>query len=151
MANTITMDKDTIDFITGQNKELKDEFRSSIADMATAISGRVDDKIEMKMNVFDKKMDKMLAHNEKQNGWIQKHNDCINELSEDVDKVEDETGFWRWISRNPFKSASVFVVVFLGLAYGYHRIDLKKTIESRTGIHIIDDSHDTVTREGIND
>jgi len=88
------MDKETVEFILEQNQNLKKDFRNSLADLGTAISARVDHKIDQKLSAIDKKVDKILLHNDRQNGWIKQHRKKLDDHERMIDnlKVEADAG-----------------------------------------------------------
>jgi len=132
------MDDATIKFITSQNKELKDDFRKSIGDLATAVSSRVDDKIEIKMTDVHSKLDSIIKQNVIRNGRIEANED-------DIKETRKETDLFRWMHRNPTKAIAVIVVIFGGLAYGYNKIDIRKGLENK-GIYFKDTTKNIVER-----
>ena len=120
------MDKSTATFITNQNEILKNDIEKLMAAQATVISARVDLKIEQKMGGLGQKIDSICAHNEKQNGWIKEH---AEKIEKNAKTLEKELWFFRLIGRNPKVSAVAFLTVIMLGAYGYHKINIKKTVE----------------------
>ena len=69
--------------------------------------------------------------------------DTIKDLDEKrngkIEKLEKETGVMRWMHRNPIPSAiAVLIIIMIG-AFGYHRINIKKTVENITKIELKDE------------
>ena len=73
-------------------------------------------------------------------------NNRIGKCEEKIKVVLSETSVPRWLHRNPRVSIAIFLVVFAGLFYGMHRINMPRTIENATGVAIIDHRTDTVER-----
>ena len=134
------MDKDVVNFITSQNNTLRHDLKEDMTEIvslqSTVISARVDAKIEQKMGGMDRKIDLIVAHNERQNGWINDHNTkiCNNE------KAVKELWFFRVIGRNPKISAAAFLIVIMGCVYGYTKINFKRTFERVTSIELVEDN-----------
>lgn len=79
--------------ILSQIKENRDAVGNDIALQSTAISGRVDAKIEEKLGGIKEDIGELLAHNSKQNGWIQEHTNRLGKLDCEggaIDKLEVE-------------------------------------------------------------
>ncbi len=137
------MDDETIlKFITGQNADLKKDFRGSIADLATTVSSRVDDKIEIKMEGVNVKLDNIIEQKVIQNGRIAR-------VENNIKQTRKETGLFRWMHRNPAKAIVAIVILFGGLAYGFHKVDIKKSFEKKTGIYFKDTTTHSVERKPI--
>jgi len=66
--------------ILHQVRTNRDDVREDIALQATAISGRVDAKMDEKLGEIREDVGKLLAHNERQNGWIKDHNERLDKL-----------------------------------------------------------------------
>ena len=64
-----------------------------------------------------------------QNGRVSKNEDCLQ-------TVQDQTRFFRWLGRNPVLAAVMLIGLFIGGAWGYHRINVIKTVENTTGVVI---------------
>lgn len=78
------MDTEDIKIITDLNSGLKDDFIRALGDQSTVLSARLDLKVEEKLSGMDKKVDRLLNHNDKQNGWIEGHTkrlEAIEKLS----------------------------------------------------------------------
>jgi len=50
----------------------------------------VDHKIDQKLSAMDKKVDKILLHNDKQNGWIKEHRKKLDDHDKMIDNLKDE-------------------------------------------------------------
>jgi hypothetical protein len=68
--------EDILHQIQTNRKEVKED----IALQATAISGRVDAKIDEKLGEIKLDVQELLAHNQRQNGWIKDHNERLDDL-----------------------------------------------------------------------
>ena len=53
-----------------------------------------------------------------------------------IEKIENQTGVIRWMHRNPIPSAIALLVVIMMGAWGYHKINVKKTVENITKIEL---------------
>jgi hypothetical protein len=80
--------------ILDQIKENRDAVGNDIALQATAISGRVDAKMEEKLGDIKGDIGKLLSHNDKQNGWIKDHTDRLEKLDGEegvIDMLQGES------------------------------------------------------------
>jgi len=116
-----------------------------MAAQATVISARVDLKIEEKMNVFGKKIDNIIVHNEKQNGWLKSHTELIENSADDISELQVDIDCHNRNLRNLKKySIPILLVclgVFIGVIWLYDHVDARKTFENKTGIELIDETY----------
>ena len=140
------LNKATVDFIVEQNALLKDDLKNAMADQATAISARVDDKIEIKMNSVERKIDSIVDHNERQNGWIKDHKLRLDAVELDTEELqgkcmtfERHINLWKWVGRRWYFAAALFIGLVLGTAWLYHNMNFVKTLENTTGVKLIED------------
>ncbi len=125
------MDDATIKFITGQNKELKEDLKEFINVNGTLVRATMKAEID--------RIDEM---NEVRNGRIAKTEYMIKQ-------TRKETGVFRWMHRNPGKAIAAIVILFGGLAYGYHKVDIKKSFEKKSGIYFKDTTTHSAERKPI--
>ena len=81
-------------------------------------------KIESEVNRIDE-MDKI------RNGKISKN-------SEDIIALEEETKLSRWCERNKKLTALFLLIGMLGVAFAYHSINFKRTVEKILKIELND-------------
>lgn len=69
-------------------------------------------------------------------------NGRLEKTEDDIDCLRQETGITRWIHNHPIYGAIALLILFMGLAYGYHKlkINVPETIENTTGI-VIEESN----------
>lgn len=60
----------------------------------------------------------------------------IEKNADDIDCLRGETRFGRWVQRRPLQAAIGAMIVIMMGAYGYHKINFKKTVENTTGVVI---------------
>ncbi len=135
-------DQAILTFITGQNADLKKDFRGSIADLATTVSSRVDDKIEIKMEGVNVKLDNIIEQKVIQNGRIAR-------AENNIKQTRKETGLFRWMHRNPAKAIVAILIIFGGLFYGFIKVDIKRAIGENMGIYFKDTTTHSVERKSI--
>ena len=114
------MDAETIKFITAQNKELKEDLKDIIMANGTVIRG----KIESEVDRIDE-MDKL-------------RNGRICDAEEDIKELKKETALARWINRNKKLALVLFALSVFALAFGYHAINFKRTVEKIMKIELND-------------
>jgi len=145
----MALDKETSEFIECQNQIMRTHMTEIIGLNTTVISARLDNKMDEKLKPIIEKLDRVVNHQEKQNGWIQDHSlkieanldnieanaSDISELQVCVDGSERLIGFMkkRWYVL--FLSFAAFI---LGMIWLSHNIDFIKTLENKTGIEIRD-------------
>ena len=66
-------------------------------------------------------------------------NNRIGKNEEKIKVVLIETCVPRWLHRNPRVSIAIFLLLFAGLFYGLHLINIPKTFENTTGIELKDE------------
>lgn len=127
------MEAEDYKFFTEQNQNLQRNLEGymdrTIIAQATVISERVDRKIEQKMGDTNRKLDQIITQDIIRNGRIG-HNE------DNIEGLQKETSVPRWAHRNPYLFLIGFLIIFFGLAYGYHRINVVKTIANTTGLVI---------------
>lgn len=120
-------------YIAEQNTQLQQNlekhFDSAMELHATAISARVDSKIDQKFSRMESQMDTIIGQKEIQNGRVGKNED-------DIECLQHETRLMRFLEKHPIPAVLVSIALFMALAYGYHRINFEKTVENTTGIVI---------------
>ena len=124
------MDDSTIIALFAQQKE-------DITEIVQLNSTSVRGKIESEVNRIDE-MDQL-------------RNGRITDAECDITDIRNETCLFRWAHRNPGKAIASFLILFCGLAYGYHKIDIKRTIENKSGVYFKDSTTDTAERGPIDD
>ena len=122
------MDAADIKIITELNSQLRDDLKEVIVLNGSAIRAKMEAEVDRV-----REMDAI------RNGKIDANRDELCAL-------RDQTAFWRWMHCNPWKSALIVLIAFAGMAYGYHRVDIKKTVENTTGVSLIDNRTDVVER-----
>ena len=75
-----------------------------------------------------------------QNGRIKKNEDCLKVVEKEtnarIDLVKEQTRLFRWMSRNLIATALLLIGFVLVGAWGYHKINMKQTLENTTGVVI---------------
>ena len=56
-----------------------------------------------------------------------------------LEKANKDTAFFRWMHRNPIPSVAALIIAIMVGAYGYHKINIKKTVENMTKIELKDE------------
>ena len=134
------MDTDMVKFITEQNKDLKEDFIKQNIELKADLKEIVDINGTFIRATMKAEVDRIDEMDRLRNDRIGKNEGCIEEIKE-------QTAVWRWMHVNPLKSAIIMMSLFAGLAYGYHKINLPKTIENTTGIVIDNETVSTAERE----
>ena len=114
------MDAETIKFITDQNRELKEDLKDIIVVNGTVIRGKIESEI-----------DRIHEMDEIRNGRI-----CIAE--EKIEKISNETVIARWVNRNKRTALIIFMLSVFALAFGYHAINFKRTVEKIMKVELND-------------
>ena len=115
------MDVDDIKIITDLNSDLKKDFRQALGDQSTAISARLDLKIETKLSHSEKKIDRLLLHNEKQNGWIKGHTQRLGAL--------EDNDFMTKLGKNYKIIIGAVVITFFALHSLFEYVNVKTIIQ----------------------
>ena len=66
-------------------------------------------------------------------------NDRIESNTDEIEIIRKETWFFRLVQRNPIPSAVALLIIIMIGAFGYHRINIKRTFENLTKIELNDD------------
>ena len=114
----MSLDKDTINFIVRQNEILKNDLRQSIEDNGVAVRGTVREQID-RVDEMDKIRNGKIGRNE-----------------EDIEMLQCETRFSRWMQRNPKVSIIGVMIIVAGIALGAYQINIKPTIERMLKIEL---------------
>lgn len=107
----MALDRDIVDFIVGQNKDMEERLTDAIHGSAKGVRA----KVESEVNRIDE-MDKI------RNGKIQ-------ENGEEIKNLKKETLIARWIQRNRRLAAIILMIAMFTAAWGYHTINFKRTVE----------------------
>lgn len=93
------MEKDVVDFIKDENRELKSDIKVMLGDAITGMSGKVRfevDKIHMEIDHMEKTL---AVHDKQQNGILKTHADSIDNLEDRAIKcqvhIEQSGKFWK--------------------------------------------------------
>lgn len=107
--------------ITNQRQEIKSDLKEAIKGNNSILHAQMINEVDR----IDHKVDKIIIHNEWQNGMLGEHDEAVKEL-----------GFFRIIGRNPKISAIVFLVIIMIGAWGYHTVNFKRTLKNMTKIEL---------------
>lgn len=122
------MDTADIKIITDLNSELKKDFRLALAAQSTHISARLDLKVETKLSGVDKKVDRLLNHNEKQNGWIEKHNERLDAIDGEEGTIE-KLSWMTKLGKNWRVVIGGIVITFFALHSLFEYVNIKTIIQ----------------------
>jgi len=125
--------------ILHQIHENRDSVKEEFAIQATAISGRVDAKMDEKLGDLKQDVGKLLAHNEKQNGWIMDHGDRLEKLDGDdgcVSRLEVEAAasqshrhYFKKLGQNWKWLAAAVIIGLFALHSLFDAVNVKTIIE----------------------
>ena len=94
-------------------QEVKKDLLRSLDEHYTVLSARVKEEHEH----TDRKVDRVLAHNDKQNGWIEDHAEAITELQGATASCRTH----RLQQKAFLKNWKLWIVLTLAAMYGLHR------------------------------
>jgi hypothetical protein len=128
------MEKDVVDFIKDNTKDLKAEIKEMLGNAITGMSGKVRfevDKIDLKLDIMEKNLKE---HDSRQNGTLKEHAKYINDL--EAEKIESIRH--RSISAKFWKNWKLVLIVCIIGFYGLHNlfenITVKQIIEFIKGV-----------------
>ena len=121
----MALDTEDIKVITGLQDKMEERLVEAIKGTGTGVRA----KIESEVNRIDE-MDKI------RNGRIQKNAD-------DIEDLEAETKIARWVQRNKRLSVIIAAIFMMGMAFGYHTINIKRTVEKYLNIELKDSNDET--------
>ena len=128
-----------IKLLTQQKEDIKDLMEGQ----STVISARVDAKFDQKFAPLDAKVDSILEHNERQNGWIKEHTLKLAAGEDRMDGIDDcqqQSIRWRlFIKKRWYIIVAVIALISLITSWSYHNINVIKTLEKKLDIEIVDE------------
>jgi hypothetical protein len=87
--------------------------------------------IESEVNRIDEKLEKIIVHNTRQNGFLENHEECIGELKKEAEKCRDYRKSLGFAAKNWKFLAVAFVVLVFLLNVVSDRINWNLTIKKQ--------------------
>ncbi len=133
------MDNETvIKLLTGHKNDIKDLMEGQSA----IISARVDAKFDQKFAPLEAKVDSIVEHNDRQNGWITAHTLNLEANKDRVDKLEDvceqTVNDRAWAKKRWYVIVIAIAAISLLTSWSFHNVNLIKTIEKKFNIELMD-------------
>ncbi len=107
----MALDTEDIALITGLQDKMEERLVKAIGGLGSGIRAKLESEVD-RIEVLD-----------------EIRNDKIETNDEEIKKLKKETKIARWIQRNRRLSVIIVTIAMLAVAYGYHTINFKRTVE----------------------
>ena len=87
---------------------------------------QLEELAEHNKEVVNVKLDKLLEHNERQNGWIKKHSEKIEAVESHVTECKKQREHIVWLVKHFYLIVVGIVLISLSVSFSYHHLNINK-------------------------
>lgn len=86
----------------------------------------ITDSIHNNREIFTLRLDAIIEHNEKQNGWIKTHTEDIEKLQDHARSCKSQRKTIKMIGRRWWLVLVAMIIISGGTTWGYHHLKINK-------------------------